>query len=661
MKQSIRPRSAISTLLTAAIVMLVAAGLYACANPDKPDGGPYDETPPSVVRTSPAQYAVGNKERKITLWFDEYIKLDNAQDKIVISPPQLEQPEIQAYGRRITVNLKDTLIPNTTYTIDFSDAIVDNNESNPMGSYAFVFSTGDKIDTMEVSGTVLNAEDLEPVKGMLVGLHSNMADSAFTTTPLEHIGRTDSRGHFVIKGVAPGKYRIYALNDAENDFTFRQKSEAIAFTRTVVVPSFEPAVREDTVWADSIHIDSIKTVHYTRFMPDDIVLRSFLETQTAHHFIKSERATPYALTFVFSAAMPKPPVIRGLNFNAEGAFVPQINADNDSITLWLRDTALVARDTLELALTYPETDDSTGVDSIKTDTLEMVSRIPYSRIRKNMEDQMAQWQKKRDRALKKGQKFHERQPRQWIRLRYNARNTLAPDENISIRVSEPIERVDTSRIHLELAVDSTWEARPFIVARDSADMLSYTFYGEWRNDQKYRLRLDSAAFTSIYGNNNIRLEMNFGIPSADNFASLFVTLSNYDNGQAYVTLLRGDKPYRTVRADGDHADFYYLTPGDYYMRLFVDQNNNGAWDTGLYSEGRQPEPVYYYPGKIELKRGWDSEQPWDVRSTPLVKQKPAAITKQKAEAKRKIQNRNALRLQRKQQGNKSNKSNRNNQ
>jgi hypothetical protein len=192
-------------------------------------------------------------------------------------------------------------------------------------------------------------------------------------------------------------------------------------------------------------------------------------------------------------------------------------------------------------------------------------------------------------------------------------------------------------------------------------MLSYTFYGEWRNDQKYRLRLDSAAFTSIYGNNNIRLEMNFGIPSADNFASLFVTLSNYDNGQAYVTLLHGDKPYRTVKADGDHADFYYLTPGDYYMRLFVDQNNNGVWDTGLYSEGRQPEPVYYYPGKIELKRGWDSEQPWDVRSTPLIKQKPAAITKQKAEAKRKIQNRNALRLQRKQQGNKSNISNRNNQ
>lgn len=637
---------ALSTAMIAAAAILAAAS---CANPDKPDGGPYDETPPRVIKTVPLQGAVNSRERKITLWFDEYIKLDNAQDKIVISPPQLDQPEIQAYGRKITVNLKDSLIPNTTYTIDFSDAILDNNEGNPMGSYAFVFSTGERIDTMEVSGTVLNAEDLEPVKGILVGLHSSLADSAFTTRPLEHIGRTDGTGHFVIKGVAPGKYRIYALNDAEGDYTFRQKSEAIAFSRDIIVPSAAPAVREDTVWRDSTHIDSITTVHYTRFMPDDIVLRSFLETQTAHHFIKADRPTPYTLRFFFSAPMAEPPVIHALNFKSDDAFLPQISSGNDSVTLWIKDTALVARDTLELALTYPETNDSTGLDSLKTDTLELISHTPYARIRKALEDRMEQWQKKRERVLKRGHRFTERAPRQWIRLRYNAAGSIAPDENISIKVSEPIDKVDTGRIHLDLAVDSTWTPRPFIISRDSSDMLSYTIYGEWRSGQKYRLRLDSAAFTSIYGNNNIKLEINFNIPEADSYASLFVTLSNYDNGTAFVTLLKGDKPYRTVRARGDHADFYYLIPGEYYMRLFVDQNGNGKWDTGLFSEKRQPEPVYYYPGKLQLKRGWDTEQAWDVRARVLDKQKPAAITKQKADIKRKIQHRNALRLQRKQE------------
>jgi uncharacterized protein (DUF2141 family) len=233
-------------------------------------------------------------------------------------------------------------------------------------------------------------------------------------------------------------------------------------------------------------------------------------------------------------------------------------------------------------------------------------------------------------------------------MRYAARNSLAPDENITISVNEPLTAVDTSRIHLMLGVDSLWEEKPFIVARDSANLLAYTIYGEWRNGQKYRLLVDSAAFTSIYGNNNIRMELNFEVPAVERFAALFVTLRNYDNGQAYVQLLRGDKPFRTVKADGDHADFFYITPGKYYLRMFVDQNGNGTWDTGLFGERRQPEPVYYYPQEIELRASWDTEQDWDVRSTPLVSQKPAAITKQKAEKKREIVRRNAERLLKKQ-------------
>ena len=629
-------------------VIVLALAAFSCANPDKPDGGPYDETPPSVIGSIPREYTTGNKQSNISLLFDEYIKIDNATEKIVISPPQLEQPEIRASGRKIYVELKDSLIPNTTYTIDFSDAILDNNESNPMGSYAFVFSTGDNIDTLEVSGKVLNAEDLEPVKGILVGLHSNLVDSAFSTSPLEKIGRTDGAGKFTIKGVAPGKYRIYALKDAESDYEFHQKSEDIAFSEEIIVPSFEPATRQDTTWIDSVRIDTIKTVKYTRFMPDDIVLRLFKETQTMHHLLKTERKTPYSFTLYFTAPTDSLPKIKGINFDETDAFLVHNSAKNDTITYWLRDTALIAKDTLELQLTYADTNDSTGIDEERTDTLELVSRSPYAKIAKEFNDKMEQWEKRRERAEKKGKKFNERQPRQWIRMRYAARNSLAPDENITISVNEPLTAVDTSRIHLMLGVDSLWEEKPFIVARDSANLLAYTIYGEWRNGQKYRLLVDSAAFTSIYGNNNIRMELNFEVPAVERFAALFVTLRNYDNGQAYVQLLRGDKPFRTVKADGDHADFFYITPGKYYLRMFVDQNGNGTWDTGLFGERRQPEPVYYYPQEIELRASWDTEQDWDVRSTPLVSQKPAAITKQKAEKKREIVRRNAERLLKKQ-------------
>lgn len=635
-----------TTRKTVNILIVLTALLYAfsCANPGKPDGGPYDETPPQVIGTSPAEYSVNNQQKRITLLFDEYIRMNNAAEKVVISPPQLDQPEIRSSGRKIHIELRDSLRPNTTYTIDFGDAIEDNNEGNPMENYAFVFSTGESIDTLEVSGKVLDASNLEPVKGILVGLHSNLEDSAFTTTPLEHIGRTDGTGHFVIKGLAPRKYRIYALNDAENDYIFRQKSEAIAFTKEIIVPTCEPAVRQDTTWIDSVHIDSIKDVAYTRFMPDNIVLRSFTEKQTERHLIKSERKDPYSFTTYYTAPSRHAPEIKGLNFNADNAFVIQSSSGNDTITYWVRDTATVAKDTLELEITYEETNDSTGVNEMRTDTLELISRTPYERIKKAREEAMEKWNKQRERAAKRGKRFSERQPRQWIRMRYSANSKMAPTDNLHIIMNEPIENIDTARIHLMLAIDSLWEEKPFLIERDSNNLLGYTIFGEWRPDQKYRLLVDSAAFTGIYGNNNLKLEMNFAVPPLDTYASLFVTLSNYDNGQAYVQLLNGsDKPVRTVKAEGDHADFFYLMPGNYYLRMFVDQNGNGEWDTGLYSEERQPEPLYYYPDVIELRAQWDTELPWNVRSTPLEKQKPDRITRQKADRKKTIQNRNAQR------------------
>lgn len=136
----------------------------------------------------------------------------------MVSPPQLETPEIVASGKRIKIELLDSLKPNTTYTIDFSDAITDNNEDNPLGNYTYSFSTGDAIDTLEVSGKVLQAKDLEPVKGILVGLYNDLSDTAFTTKPMLRVSRTDGSGRFVIKGVAPGTYRVYALQDADGNY-----------------------------------------------------------------------------------------------------------------------------------------------------------------------------------------------------------------------------------------------------------------------------------------------------------------------------------------------------------------------------------------------------------------------------------------------------------
>ena len=192
------------TIYNAALATLAFAALSGCAAIGNPDGGPYDETPPRITNSNPQNGATGVKNRKITIDFNEFIKLENPSEKVVVSPPQLEQPEIKVTGKKIQVELFDSLKPNTTYSIDFADGIVDNNEDNPLGNYCFRFSTGDVIDTLEVSGYVLNAQNLEPVKGITVGLHSDLSDSAFITKQFERVSRTDEQGHFTIRGIVRG-------------------------------------------------------------------------------------------------------------------------------------------------------------------------------------------------------------------------------------------------------------------------------------------------------------------------------------------------------------------------------------------------------------------------------------------------------------------------
>ena len=219
-------------------LLIVVILFYACAGTGwSPDGGPYDETPPKFVRANPVPNATNNTRKNVSIEFDEYINLENASEKVIISPPQREQPEVKTRGKRVVVEFLDSLIANTTYTIDFGDAIVDNNEGNPLGQFSYAFSTGPEIDTMAVSGTVLNAENLEPIKGIQVGLHKNLNDTAFTKLPFDRISRTDSRGQFTIRGVAPGKYRIYALQDGNQNYMYDSKTETVAWSDSLIVDS----------------------------------------------------------------------------------------------------------------------------------------------------------------------------------------------------------------------------------------------------------------------------------------------------------------------------------------------------------------------------------------------------------------------------------------
>ena len=619
---------------------MLAIITYSCASMGTPDGGPYDQMPPKFVGSSPQLRAVNVKSQKFELEFDEFIKLEKASEKVIISPPQMEQPEIKVVGKKVVGEFFDSLKDSTTYTIDFSDAIVDNNEGNPMGDFTYSFSTGAAIDTMEVAGTVLNAANLEPIKGIQVGLHKNLNDSALVKLPFDRVSRTDSRGHFSIRGVAPGKYRIYALMDGNQNYLFDSKTEMIAYSDSIIVPSMTPATRQDTVWKDTLTIDTIKTVGYTRFLPDDIILRAFKEENTRQYFVKSQRDKENHFILKFSAKADTLPTLTGLNFDAKDAFVIEPNEGNDSICYWVKDSLVYLMDTLQIKMDYLYTDSLEQLVP-KTDTIYLANKLTREQREKLAQKEAEEKEKERKKKEKKGEKI-EPEPFPFLKMNVDAPSSMDVNKNILLTFEEPVAHIDTSAIHMSVKVDSLWEETPFIFRADSVIPRQYEILAEWEPEKEYQLKIDSAGIVGLYGLHINKVEQTLKVKKLDEYGTLLLNIKGADPHAIVELLDSSEKVLRqqSVTPEGT-ADFYYLAPNaKYYVRLFNDRNGNKVWDTGKFEEGIQPEEVYYLPKVWEMKANFEFEETWDIHGTPVDKQKLDEIKKQKPEETKKVQDRN---------------------
>ena len=626
------------------LICHLSSFVASCARMGSPDGGWYDDTPPRVVSSSPANQGVNVKAKKVTINFSEYIKLDDPQNKVVISPPQLEMPEIKAAGDRIIVELKDSLKANTTYTVDFGDAISDNNEGNPLGNYTFSFSTGDHIDTLEVSGYCLNAKDLEPIKGLMVGLYSNFEDSLFHKKPMMRVSRTNGSGHFTIKGVAPGAYRCFALQDNDGDLVFGQKSEIIAFNNDSIKPSSKLDARPDTIWLDSLHIKDIVPIRYTHFLPDDITLMCFQEPQTDRYLLKTERNTPERLGMYFTYGSDSLPRLRGLNFDERNAFILEASQKNDTLTYWLADTTLVNKDTLEIEATYLMTD-TLGALVSHTDTIAFTAKTSYAKRMKAKQKEFEDWQKEQERKKKHKEPYDSIMPAEPLIMKFSTNNLLDPNQRLYIETPQPLSSCDTTAIHVSVLADSVWNDYPHSFRQ--VGIRRYEVVADWVMGQEYQVEIDSAAFQSIYGLTTHPIKQKIKVRTEDEFSSLLMELSGVNLKDSIVVQLldTGDKVVRQTLADADGlAEFPYLKPGNYYVRAYIDKNGNGQWDTGIYDQNLQPEPVYYFHEKVECRQKWEINRQWNLTARPRFKQKPMAITKQKPDKqKQQLKNRNIQR------------------
>ncbi len=628
-------------MLPASLATVIIA--YSCASQGSPDGGPYDEDPPKFVTSSPRPFSLDNHQNKLTLEFDEYVKIEKASEKVVVSPPQLEQPEIKVSGKNIIVNLIDTIKDSVTYTVDFADAIVDNNESNPMGNFTYSFSTYGRIDTMEVSGVVLSASDLEPVKGMMVGLHANLHDSVFTTLPFDRVSRTDSRGHFIIRGVAPGRYRIFALNDGNQNYLFDSKTEMIAFSDSIIVPSQFADERPDTVWTIDSIVKETRIVPFTHYLPDDIVLRAFKEIPTRRYMKSAKRDQQHHFVITFSTPTDTLPALKGLNFDVEKDVVLETTARHDSLCYWIKDSVLIECDSLVAQLDYYMTDDSLNVLVPKRDTIFLTNKVSRAQREKLREKEAKKKEKERKKREKRGDTIRT-EPKKFLNMKVEATGDLS--SNVVLSFTEPIEHFDTSAIKLQVKVDTLWQPMKYVFRVDTIEPRRYEILAPWEPENEYQLRIDSAAVEGIYGLHTNKVEQTIKTKKLDEYATLFLNIRGAAP-TAFVELLdnSGKVLRKQILSKESTADFYFLQPGQkYYVRLVNDLNGNGIWDTGEYSSHSMPEDVFYFPKTWEMKANFEFEENWDVFAVPLERQKPYEILRQKPEKEKKVKNKNQERL-----------------
>lgn len=619
------------------LIALAGLALMAgCANRGGgPQGGPKDLTPPKAASMTPENNATNVSKKKIELQFNEFVEVKSAQQKVIVSPPQKIPATIQANGKKVTIEFADSLIPNTTYTIDFTDALRDLNEGNVLDGFTYAFSTGNEIDTMQISGRVLNAMDLNPLSGVQVGIYeTNLKGDS--TGPLYQmplrITKTDSTGHFTIKNIKDGTYDIYALEDKNSDYILT-KGECFGFIDNSVKTAVESIERRDTVRIDLAKADvnskkkkkklaeipdSLRykdtivhsiVQHYT---PDDILLLASAMPTTPQKVKKTERKSPFRIDiFMQNKTARKRPEVRCLN-EENADILKCYSKENDSITIWIKDSVMAAADTIKLEVKY-ETLDSLDKPTDKADTIKAV------------------FSKKMLQKLKK-----EKQTLGFAKIEDNV-PFYAP---LRVAFDRPVSEIDTSKIKLYSAEDTTWTQVPLTQytvteidstsSTNSGYFAGYEYKVEWNEELKYTIKVDSGAAIGLGGVTNKEFKKEFKIIGSDKYANLKVITKNSGKNPVIQLLNNKDEIIREKREDANGTLFEHLAQGDYYLRLYNDENNDGEWTPGDFKEKRHVEKVFYLNTKVHLRANWDIDQEWDVEAIKLEKQKPETLKKEAA-------------------------------
>jgi Bacterial Ig-like domain/Polysaccharide lyase family 4, domain II len=584
------------SILKQVITVIVAYTLIAsCAKVSSPAGGPKDREPPVIIKSTPPNGSKFYTEQKFEITFNEYVVLDKISDKFIVSPPMKKKPEVSIKGKSVVVEYEDKLRDSTTYTFNFQDAVRDINEGNVYNNLQFVFSTGPVIDSLSVTGNVLNAFVLDFPDNPLILLYKNLADSAVKKSIPDYISRTDKNGYFRINNVREGKYRLYALKDQDNSMNFNLRDEEMAFLNEPVVISPEKNYIlpvKDTVRVKKPVTKSADTI----VLKGEYKLILFQHEKTMHYLTSSSRNLPYLLTYTLSI----PPGDRTFDFSIPGiskdSYFMERSRNNDTMQVWLTDSSLYATQLINTLLRYPYTD-TTGAIISREDSIAMRFLAPRSA-----------------RAKAKPPKYT-------VRTNLTA-GPLRSGEKIVIESPTPFRPPDTSRIRIYELKETQKIRIPYNLINDSTNSRRISISAGFAPGKNYLYIADSAAYGDIYGEHTDSTGNKISIREEKSFGKLTLNVKGYEGSRIIQLLDKNEKLVSEKRMSRDgKIEFPMLDKGTYRVRVIYDLNNDGKWTTGNFNLGLQPEPVSFYPKEIEIKENWDFDQDWDITAMNIKKLK----------------------------------------
>ena len=567
-----------------------------CARiPGSISGGPKDETPPKFVLSEPPNYSTNFEAKRISITFDEFLQLKDANNQFYSSPPIMKKPEILLYSKTVRVNLKESLLkepllPNITYLFDFGNSITDLNEGNVLTGFEYVFSTGDHIDSLTFTGRVLNAFDLKPngkedKTPTWVMLYDDVSDSVVYKKPPTYISRTDNQGFFTFSHIRPDTFLIFALRDQGGNMIFDMPTERIAFSDTLIMMDQRYYRDPETPLATSRNTpDSIKEKN-PELLSADILLYQFEETPVKQYRKAYERKEPNKLRFVYSVPVDSIGIDIVEYEPAEKWYELETSINNDTLDYWLIDTILVSMKTLQVHLHSPRTD-SLNQLIYMDDTLKMTFEAPKQPPKS-----------RRDRKEEENAP-PPRTPLQMMTIETNVKNngTMDLTDRLRFTSSQPIAGADPSKIILLEQVDTLKKPVAFTFTRDSVNVRKAYLDWKLKEDTKYFLTIDTMSFRSIYNVYNDSTGFSFTSQKEEYYSILEITFDSIPC-PLVVQALKSDKENvvkQITMEKGNVALFDYLKPDKYKFKVIFDRNGNGKWDTGNYLEKIQPEKVAYF-------------------------------------------------------------------